>query len=86
MGWMYFKDIDEVIAIHHKTIEVSGGGMDGVLNLDSLDCALEQIQIDIYYPEFEDKLTHLFWVANKSQGFQDGNNKDNNYAWRYVFI
>ncbi|MDP2338646.1 MAG: type II toxin-antitoxin system death-on-curing family toxin [Bacteroidota bacterium] len=75
MDCIYFKDINEVIAIHQKTIEVSGGGADGIINLNSLDCALEQIQNDMYYPEFEDKLTHLFWVANKSHGFQDGNKR-----------
>ncbi len=75
MDCIYFKDINEVIAIHQKTIEISGGGADGIINLNSLVCALEQIQNDMYYPEFEDKLTHLFWVANKSHGFQDGNKR-----------
>jgi death on curing protein len=75
MEWIYFTDIDEVIAIHQKTIEISGGGAYGILNLDSLDCALEQIQNEDYYPRFEDKLTHLVWVANKSHGFQDGNKR-----------
>jgi len=75
MDCIYFKDINEVIAIHQKTIEISGGGADGIINLNSLDCALEQIQNDMYYPEFEDKLTHLFWVANKSHCFQDGNKR-----------
>jgi len=75
MDWIYFKDINEVIDIHQKTIEVSGGGAEGILNLNSLDCALEQIQNEDYYPGFEDKLTHLFWVANKSHGFQDGNKR-----------
>jgi len=75
MAWIYFENLDEVIAIHKKTIEVSGGGADGVISLGSLDCALDQIQDDLYYPEFEDKLTHLFWVANKSHGFRDGNKR-----------
>lgn len=75
MDWIYFRDINEVIAIHQKTIEVSGGGADGIINLNSLDCALEQIQNDLYYPDFADKLTHLFWIANKSHGFQDGNKR-----------
>ena len=30
---------------------------------------------DSYYPTFEDKLTHLFYVANKSHSFQDGNKR-----------
>ena len=86
MAWVYFENITEVIAIHQKTIEVSGGGIDGILNLNSLDCALEQIQNDLYYPEFEDKLTHLFWVVNKSHGFQDGNKRIAIGALRYVSV
>ena len=73
--FIYFKNIDEIIALHRKTIEVSGGGALGIIDLNSIDCALEQIQYEDYYPEFEDKLTHLFWVANKSHGFQDGNKR-----------
>jgi death-on-curing protein len=75
MAFIYFKSIDEIIAIHKKTIEASGGGTDGIINLNSLECAIDQIQNDDYYPEFEDKLTHLFWVANKSHCFQDGNKR-----------
>ncbi len=75
MAYIYFKSIDEIIAIHKKTIKASGGGAEGILNLHSLECAIDQIQNDDYYPEFEDKLTHLFWVANKSHGFQDGNKR-----------
>jgi len=74
-NFIYFKNIDEIIDLHRKTIEVSGGGALGIIDLNSIDCALEQIQYDDYYPEFEDKLTHLFWVANKSHGFQDGNKR-----------
>lgn len=72
---VYFRSIDEIVAIHRKTVEVSGGGAIGVLELSSLECALDHIQNNDYYPEFEDKLTHLFWVANKSHGFQDGNKR-----------
>lgn len=75
MAYLYFNNINEIIAIHQKTIVASGGGTDGIINLNSLKCAIEQIQIDDYYPEFEDKLTHLFWVANKSHCFQDGNKR-----------
>lgn len=75
MAVIYFRNIDEIIAIHQKTIKASGGGADGIITLDSLQCAIEQIQNDLYYPEFEDKLTHLFWTANKSHSFQDGNKR-----------
>lgn len=75
MGCVYFKHIDEIVTIHRKTIKASGGGTDGIISLNSLECAIDQIQNDDYYPNFEDKLTHLFWVANKSHGFQDGNKR-----------
>jgi death on curing protein len=71
----YIKAIDEVIEIHRKTVDVSGGGSLGILNTHSLEAALEHIQNDDYYPFFADKLTHLFFAANKSHCFQDGNKR-----------
>jgi death-on-curing protein len=72
---IFITDIQEVIDIHKKTIAISGGGTDGVINIGSLDAALEHIQNDLYYPTFIDKLTHLFFAANKSHCFQDGNKR-----------
>ena len=72
---IYITDIQEVINIHQKTIVVSGGGADGIINIGSLNPALEHIQNDVYYPTFIDKLTHLFFAANKSHCFQDGNKR-----------
>ena len=72
---IYITDIQEVINIHQKTIAISGGGADGIINIGSLDAALEHIQNDLYYPAFIDKLTHLFFAANKSHCFQDGNKR-----------
>ena len=72
---IYITDIQEVIDIHRKTIAISGGGTDGIINIGSLDAALEHIQNDLYYPSFIDKLTHLFFAANKSHCFQDGNKR-----------
>lgn len=71
----YFKNIDEVIDIHNKTVEISGGGAQGILNLNSLEACLELMKNDEYYPTFIDKLTHLVFVANKSHSFQDGNKR-----------
>jgi len=73
MSIKYIETIEDVIEIHRKTVEISGGGAMGILNTHSLEAALEHIKNDIYYPTFEDKLTHLFFVANKSHCFQDGN-------------
>jgi death-on-curing protein len=71
----YIETIEEVVEIHKKTIAISGGGADGILNLNSLEACLEHIQNDMYYPTFTDKLTHLFFIANKSHSFQDGNKR-----------
>ena len=71
----YINTIAEVVEIHTKTIEISGGGASGILNLNSLEACLVHIQNDMYYQTFEDKLTHLFFVANKSHCFQDGNKR-----------
>ena len=71
----YIETIEEVVEIHKKTIAISGGGTDGIVNLNSLEACLEHIQNDMYYPTFTDKLTHLFFIANKSHSFQDGNKR-----------
>ena len=75
MAIVYIEDIAEVIDIHSKTVEISGGGLDGVLDTGSLEAALEHIQNDDYYPTFVDKVTHLFFVANRGHCFQDGNKR-----------
>ena len=72
---IYIKSIEEVTAIHQKTVEVSGGVTVGIINTHSLEAALEHIQNDDYYPSFIDKLNHLVYVANKSHCFQDGNKR-----------
>jgi death on curing protein len=72
---IYFDNIEELIQIHKKTIEYSGGGLDGIMNEQYLGSALEHIKNDDYYPNFEDKLTHLFWSLNKNHIFQDGNKR-----------
>jgi death-on-curing protein len=66
---------EEVIAIHQRTVEVSGGGVLGIINLGSIEAALDHIQNDLYYPTFADKLTHLFYAANRGHCFQDGNKR-----------
>lgn len=71
----YIESIDDVIEIHRKTVEISGGGSDGILNTALLESAIDFIRDDDYYPTFIDKLTHLVFVANKSHCFQDGNKR-----------
>jgi death-on-curing protein len=72
---LFYITIDLVQDIHRKTIEVSGGGDHGNINLGRLDSVLAHIQNDEYYPSFEEKLTHLFFCANKFHCFNDGNKR-----------
>lgn len=67
--------IEQAVETHRVTVEVSGGGALGHLDLGKLDSVLQHIQNDDYYPEFEDKLTHLFFCACKFHCFEDGNKR-----------
>ncbi|MDI1276250.1 type II toxin-antitoxin system death-on-curing family toxin [Methylobacter sp.] len=70
-----YLTIEQAIETHRKTVEVSGGGTLEHLDLGRLESALEHIQNDEYYPTLEDKLTHLFFSANKFHCFADGNKR-----------
>lgn len=70
-----YLTIEQAIDTHRKTVEVSGGGTLEHLDLGKLESVLEHIQNDEYYPTFEDKLTHLFFSANKFHCFADGNKR-----------
>lgn len=74
MAFIYLT-LEQAIAVHRKTVEVSGGGAMGHLDLGVLEGVLEHIRNDDYYPEFEDKLAHLFFSACKFHCFQDGNKR-----------
>ncbi|MDZ7793058.1 MAG: Fic family protein [Spirochaetia bacterium] len=67
--------IENALEVYHKTIEVSGGGSDRILDIGRLESILAHIQNDTYYPEFVDKLTHLFFCSNKFHCFEDGNKR-----------
>lgn len=72
---MLYISEDQARETHLKTIELSGGGSCDILNVGYLFSALEHIQNDLYYPTFEDKLTHLIWSINKNHSFADGNKR-----------
>ena len=67
--------IEQALSIHEKTVQVSGGGSLGTINIGSLESVLEHIQNDDYYPTFEDKLTHLVYAVNRNPSFSDGNKR-----------
>lgn len=70
-----YLTLEQAIDVHRKTVEVSGGGALGHLDLGRLEGVLAHIQNDDYYPTLEDKLTHLFFSACKFHCFQDGNKR-----------
>jgi len=70
-----YLTIEQAIEIHRKTVQVSGGGALGHLNINQLESVLEHIKNDDYYPTFEDKLTHLFFGACQFHCFEDGNKR-----------
>jgi death on curing protein len=70
-----YLTLEQALDVHRKTVEVSGGGALGHLELATLEGVLCHIQNDDYYPTFEEKLTHLFFSACKFHCFQDGNKR-----------
>lgn len=70
-----YLTLGQAIDVHRKTVEVSGGGALGHLDLGTLEGVLAHIQNDDYYPTLEEKLTHLFFSACKFHCFQDGNKR-----------
>jgi len=70
-----YLTLEQAVEVHHKTVEVSGGGALGHLDLGKLESVLQHMQNDNYYPTFEEKLTHLFFLSCKFHCFQDGNKR-----------
>ena len=62
----FYLDTLHAVKEHDFIIENSGG-LKGYKDLGLLDSVLEHIQNDLYYPEFEDKVCHLFFSINKSK-------------------
>lgn len=58
----------------------------GVLNISSLDSVLSHVQNDDYYPEFIDKITHLFFTLCKFHPFLDGNKRTAIVATAYFLF
>ena len=73
MKFNYFTST-YAIQVHDDIINNSGGSL-GILNIGLLESTLEHLQNDLYYPEIENKVTHLFYAINKNHSFQDGNKR-----------
>ena len=72
---IFYISKEQAIETHKNSVESSGGGNYGILNIGFLYSALEHIQNDDYYPTFEDKLVHLIWSINRNHSFSDGNKR-----------
>lgn len=70
----FYFDAAHAINVHDWIIENSGG-LVGAKDIGQLESPLEHIQNDVYYPELEDKLTHLVFSINKNHAFNDGNKR-----------
>ncbi len=71
--FVYF-DANWAIIEHDNILRLSGG-LSGVPKRDQLAGMLDFIKDDGYYPEFEDKLTHLVFSLAKNHYFADGNKR-----------
>ena len=75
MDGIIYITLGQAKIIHQKTIQYSGGGTYEHLDLGRLDSVLEHIQNDDYYPNFVDKITHLFFCTCQFHCFADGNKR-----------
>ncbi|OOE67428.1 type II toxin-antitoxin system death-on-curing family toxin [Salinivibrio kushneri] len=70
----FYFNVAYAIKTHDWIIENSGG-LTGTKDIGQLESPLEHMQNDLYYPEIEDKLTHLVFSINKNHAFNDGNKR-----------
>jgi death on curing protein len=63
MTFLYFT-AEYAIKTHDKIIEISGG-ISGIKDFGNIESPLEHIKNDYYYPELEDKITHLVFLLIK---------------------
>lgn len=70
----FYFNAAHAVSVHDWIIEHSGG-LAGTKDIGQLESPLEHIQNDLYYPEMEDKLTHLVFSINKNHAFNDGNKR-----------
>lgn len=71
--YIYF-DAEHAVKVHDQII-INSGGILGIINYGLLESSIEHTKNDLYYPNFEDKLTHLFFSINKNHCFNDGNKR-----------
>ena len=74
MNYIIYPTYGDLLNKHNEVIRKSGGIM-GVFNENLLRGFIEFIQNNVYYPSFEEKLSHLVFSIAKNHGFCDGNKR-----------
>lgn len=74
MNYIIYPTYGDLLNKHNEVIRKSGGTM-GVFNENLLRGFIEFIQNNVYYPSFEEKLSHLVFSIAKNHGFCDGNKR-----------
>ena len=74
MNYIIYPTYGDLLNKHNEVIRKSGGTM-GVFNENLLRGFIEFIQNNVYYPSFEEKLSHLVISIAKNHGFCDGNKR-----------
>ena len=74
MNYIIYPTYGDLLNKHNEVIRKSGGTM-GVFNENLLRDFIEFIQNNVYYPSFEEKLSHLVFSIAKNHGFCDGNKR-----------
>lgn len=73
---MKYIKLEEAVLLHDEMINKIGGSKGyNSIQIGYLDSALENIQNDSYYPNIEDKVTHLVFSCIKFHPFNDGNKR-----------
>ncbi len=73
IDFQYFT-VEYAIEVHDNIVRESGGFF-GVRDRGLIESTIEHMKNDFYYPDIEDKLTHLFHSINKNHCFNDGNKR-----------
>lgn len=66
---------EEALKVYAKTVEASGGGLQGVKDEGGIRKVLEFVQNDAYYPSFIEKLTYLVFGLCPGHYFEDSNKR-----------
>ena len=70
-----YIDYAEALVIYNRTIDASGGGLNGVKDEGGIRKVLDFVQNDLYYPTFVEKLTYLVFGLCTGHYFEDSNKR-----------